>query len=209
MKKITISFVCLLILSAFALNANAQKGQLKLNLDYSYSVPLGSFKKDLISDASPRGVNGSFMYGINNKWSAGLSLGYQDYYQKYPRDVYTTGDHEVTSAVLSNSIQTMPVLAKAMFTPLAEKKAFIQPYVSLGTGISIVDFSQYLGEFSSTATNASFTVQGGAGIMVPFKKNSGAGFNLGAGYNYTAYNKFGYKNLNSLAFNAGIHFPLK
>lgn len=209
MKKITSSFICLLILSAFTFKAEAQKGKVKLNLNYLYSVPSGSFKNDIISDASPRGVNGELMFGINNKWSAGLSLGYQDYYQKYSRDVYTTGDHEVTSAVLSNSVQTMPVLAKALYTPLAGSKAFIQPYISLGTGISVVDFSQYLGEFGSAATSANFTVQGGAGIMVPFKKNSNAGFNLGAGYNYTAYNKFGYSNINSLAFNAGIHIPLK
>ena len=209
MKKIISSFICLVIFSTFAFHANAQKGQLKLNLDYSYSLPFGSFKNDLISNASPRGVNGALMYGITNKWSAGLQLGFQDFYQKYPRDVYTTGNHETTSAVLSNSIKVMPVLAKAMFSPLADNKAFIKPYISLATGISIVDFSQYLGEFSSTSNSAGFTVHGSAGIMVPFKKNGASGFNLGAGYNYIAYKKFGYSNLNNLVFNAGVHFPLK
>ena len=208
MKKIISSALCLMILCGFAINANAQKGQLNLKLDYNYSLPLGSFKNDIISNASPRGVNGALLFGINNKWSAGLQLGFQDYYQKYPRDVYTTGDHETTSAVLSNSVQVMPVLAKAMFSPLADK-GFIKPYISVATGVSIVDFTQYLGEFGSTSNSAGFTVQGGAGIMVPFKKNGGAGFNLGADYNYTSYKKYGYSNLNNIAFNAGVHFPLK
>ncbi|HRI22137.1 MAG TPA: outer membrane beta-barrel protein [Panacibacter sp.] len=209
MKKITGSVFILAIFSAIAFNANAQKGKVNLNLDYSYSLPLGSFKNNIISNASPRGLNGALMYGISNKLSVGLQSGYQDYYQKYPRDVYTTGDHEVTSAVLSNSLQTIPLIAKAMYTPLADNKAFIQPYISLGTGISLTDYRQYLGEFGSVSSTANFTVQGGAGIKVAFKKNSTSGFNIGAGYNYIAYRKFGYSNLDNLSFQAGVHFPLK
>src|SRR4051794_40687178 len=121
MKKIIGSIFSIIVLSAFALHANAQKGEWKLNLNYNYSLPLGSFKSDIISNGSPRGLSGSFMYGINDHFSAGICGGYQDFYKKYSRDLYQTGNHEVTSAVLSNSIQTMPILVKGKFTPLGGK----------------------------------------------------------------------------------------
>lgn len=210
MKKNISLALSIIVFSAMAFTANAQqKGKVQLNLNYNYSLPMGSFKNDIISDGSARGFSGDLMFGINKKFAAGLSSGFQDFYQKYPRDVYTTGDHEVTSAVLSNSIQTVPLLAKGSYMPLGGTKSFIQPYVSLGAGISLVDFRQYLGEFGGSTSSGNFTAQGGAGIMIPFDKKGTSGFNIGAIYNYVAYKKFGYGNLNSLAFQAGVHFPLK
>src|SRR4030095_11091546 len=112
MKKVISSIFIVIILFVFVLHANAQKGEWKLNLNYNYSLPLGSFKNDIISKSSPRGFSGDFMYGIDNRFSVGIYGGYQDFYQKYPRSLYPTDNHEVTSAVLSNSIQTIPILVK-------------------------------------------------------------------------------------------------
>jgi hypothetical protein len=210
MKKIKYisTYILLMFVGATAAHAQ-QKDMLKFDLNYNYAIPLGSFKNDIIGNASPRGVTGALMYGINNKWSAGVQFGYQDFYQKYPRDLYKTGDNEVTSAVLTNSIQQIPLLAKGVFKPLGGTNSFIQPYISAGAGISMIDFKQYLGEFGSSSTGGSFTAQGGAGIMVPFGKGSASGFSIGADYNYVSYKKFDYGNLNNLSLHAGIHFPLR
>ena len=85
----------------------------------------------------------------------------------------------------------------------------IQPYITAGTGFSIVDFRQYLGEFGGSDNSTSFTAQAGAGIMVPFNKGGASGFSIGADYNYVAYKKLGYDNLNNLSLHAGVHFPLR
>src|SRR5436190_23879439 len=106
-----LKFPALFLLIVLAVQANAQKGELKLNLHYSYAMPLGDFKTQVISDGSARGVTGDLLFGVSDKFSLGLGLGYQDFYQKYPRALYKTGNSEVTSAVLSNSVQIMPVLA--------------------------------------------------------------------------------------------------
>jgi hypothetical protein len=210
MKRIKYFGVLVLLMIIASVSANAQqKGILKFDLNYNYSIPLGAFKNDIISDASPRGVTGALMYGINNKWSAGLQFGYQDFYQKYPRAIYKTGNNEETSAVLTNSIQSLPLIAKGTFKPLGGTSSFIQPYISAGAGISMIDFKQYLGEFGSSSTSGSFTAQAGAGIMVPFSKGGASGFSIGADYNYVSYNKFDYSNMNNLSLRAGIHFPLR
>jgi hypothetical protein len=209
MKKIITSIFSIIILSSFALHTSAQKGEWKMNLSYNYSLPIGIFKNDIISKSSPRGFSGDFMYGINDRFSAGIYGGYQDFYQKYPRNLYQTDDHEITSAVLSNSIQTIPILAKGNFMPFGGKHALVQPYLSVGAGVSIINFSQYLGEFGGTSTNGSITAQGGAGVTIPFGRYSIAGLSLGADYNYIAFNKYGYNNLSNIGFHAGVYFPLR
>ena len=204
-KNIIAFFVCILL----AAQLKAQKGEVKVNLQYSYALPTGSFKNDVISNSSARGFSGDILYNINNKVSVGLGLGFQDFYQKYPRALYNTGDKEVTSAVLSNSVQVMPVLAKAEFYPLGDKSGSIQPYISAGAGLGITSFTQYLGEFGGSDNSAGLMLQGGAGFKVPFNASGSAGLSLGANYNMVNYKKNGFDNFNNVNFQAGLYFPLR
>jgi hypothetical protein len=197
--------ICILFVS----HLNAQKGEVKMNIQYSYALPVGSFKSDAISKASPRGITGDILYNVNSKLSVGLGLGFQDFYQKYPRALYNTGDKEVTSAVLSNSVQIIPLLAKAEFYPLGGKQSMVQPYITAGAGLGITSFRQYLGEFGGSNNGGIFMAQGGAGITVSCKKLGNSGFRLGANYNMVPYNKDGFSNFNNINFQAGLFFPLK
>ena len=209
MKKVKNSIVVAVLLMGFAFSAQAQKGQLKLDLNYNYSLPLGSFKNDIISKGSFAGATGSLQYFITNKLAVGLGSGYQYFEEKYPRALYSLSKTQTVSAVLSNSIETTPLIAKATFLPLANQ-GFVQPYLTAGAGASFVNYNQYLGEFSSTQKNsAAFMAQAGAGVMIPFGKLSASGFRLGADYSYIPYKNFGYSNLNTLNFHAGVFFPLK
>ena len=115
MKNIKTVFIAISAFMLLSLAASAQKGTLQLNLNYNYGIPLGAFKSDLVNDNSPRGGRGSIMYSFSDRLSAGLESGYQDYYQKYPRDVYPLSSSQDVSAVLSNSIQTTPFLLKAKY----------------------------------------------------------------------------------------------
>ncbi len=204
-----LKFSVLLLLLALGLNVQAQQHELKLNLHYSYAMPLGNFKNDVISKGSPRGVTGDLLYGISNKVDVGLGLGFQDFYEKYPRDLYQTGSHETTSAVLSNSVQIMPVLAKAAIYPLNGKRSAIQPYISAGAGLGLISFTQYLGEFGGSENSAGLMLQGGAGFKVPFNATGNAGLSLGANYNMVNYKKNGFDNFNNVNFQAGLYFPLR
>ena len=182
----------------------------KLQLGYNVSAPLGSFKKDYISNTSFRGGVGEISYTINPKVSVGLASGYQDYYQKYGRGVYHTQGNELVSAVISNSMQIVPVLLKGTFSPMGNTTSLIKPYLSAGAGINMVNYRQYLGEFPTSDASGAFAAQAGLGVLVPFNKNNTeTGFKLGGTYNYAAYNKNGISNLNSVGVNAGVVFNLK
>jgi hypothetical protein len=201
-------FLFLAICVSSAIQLQAQKGKVKVNLQYSYALPIGSFKTDVISKSSPRGITGDILYNATNRLAVGLGLGFQDFYEKYPRALYNTGDKEVTSAVLSNSVQVTPLLAKAEFYPLNGKKSIVQPYITVGAGLGITSFTQYLGEFGGTDNSAGFMLQGGAGIQIPICKVSNAGIRLGANYNMVTYDR-NISNFNNLNFQAGVFFPLK
>jgi len=111
------------------------------------------------------------------------------------------------SAVLSNSIQTTPVLLKAKYflTP----SSYIKPYISLAAGANLIDFKQYFGEFGNSSTSVGFRAQGGLGLLIPFKKTSASGINIGASYDYAPYKKNGYKDLNSVNLQAGVVIELR
>ena len=146
------------------------------------------------------------MYSLTDRLSAGFESGYQDYYQKYPRETYKLSNSQEVSAVLTNSIQTTPLLLKAKYFLLPT--GVVKPYVSLGAGANIISFRQYLGEFGSGPTSVGFLGQGGLGVMIPFNKYGGSGINVGGSYEYAPYKKNGYDNLNSINLHAGVVFPI-
>lgn len=208
MKRIKLFILPLIAILFFAGNANAQKSNLTLDLKYNYSLPVSGFNKDLISNSSPRGFEGAIMYQFNDHWSAGLGFGYQDYYEKYPREIYSQSKTEDVSAVITNSIQATPILFKAQWVPV-ENTARIKPYISLGAGANIVNFDQYLGQFASGGTSVNFIGQAGLGVKIPFDKSGNYSFMLGSNYNYAPYKKYGYKDLSSVNFQAGVSIKMK
>src|SRR5215204_1144078 len=96
------------------------KGEVKANLYYNYGLPLGTFKSDFIKNNSPRGFSADVLYWFKPQWGVGGSIGYQDYYQKNARDTYKLSDGSDISAVVSHSMQLIPVVAKAMYMFNAE-----------------------------------------------------------------------------------------
>ena len=206
MKNIKTIFIVISTFMLLSLTTSAQKGTLQMNLNYNYGIPSGAFKNDLVKNNSPRGGRGSIMYSFSDRLSAGVESGYQDYYQKYPRDLYPLSSSQDVSAVITNSIQATPFLLKGKYFLLPA--ASVKPYVSLGAGANLISFKQYLGEFSSGRSSVGFLAQGGLGIMIPFKKYGSSGINLGASYEYAPYTKNGYDNLNSMNLQAGVTFPI-
>jgi opacity protein-like surface antigen len=203
MKNSKAIFSLVFLFAAFL--GKAQKGETKFDINYNAAFPTGSFK-DLVPSASYRGFKAGILYGVTDKISVGLGTGFQDFYQKYPRQMYKLSDGSDISAVVTYSIQTIPVLAevKYNFTP----DAAIQPYAALGIGGNLVQYSQLFGEFGGNENMIRFVARPEAGLLVPFKKN-GAGFTLGASYSIMPFKQDGFKNLNNLGVYAGLSIPLR
>lgn len=208
MKKIKIA-IYMLAAGLFINSVQAQEGVLKLRLDYSPALPLGSFKTGITNQTAWRGYSGDLMYYINDRWAVGAATGFHDFYQQYPRQVYKGSDGSDISTVLTYSIQTVPILAKGQFTLLPGTHT-VKPYVAVGVGGNLVTYRQFLGEYDNDKTMFGFAAAPEAGVNISFGPwASSAGLNIGAAYNYMPFNYAGINNLNNLAIKAGINIPLR
>jgi opacity protein-like surface antigen len=193
----------LMLLSGLMLIVNTATAQLKLKIGYNVSVPVGSFRD--VMDPSYRGAMGEINYAITPAIKVGLGVSYNDFYKRMPRQVYNT-DGGTVSAVVTNSMQITPVMAKGTYSFITT--GMIRPYVSIGGGLNMVDYSQYLGEFGSSRTLVKAAAGAEAGVDVPFSRTGNAGINIGAHFNYLPLNFNGMDNLNNWGGHVAVFFPL-
>jgi hypothetical protein len=205
MKKI--KYMAVAAAMIISLGSVAQDNGLTLKLNYSVASPMGTEFKDLVSKTSFKGIGAELMYHVNSKFAAGIETGSQAFYQKYPRQLYKTSDGGDLSAVVSNNVQTAPILLKAQYSFLPGK--LVQPFVALAAGGNIITYNQYAGEFSNdTKTKFGFAARPEAGVFVPFRKATGFGLSLSAGYNYMPFNYNGIDRLDNITGKLGVSFPL-
>ena len=184
-----------------------QKGKTAAELQYNVALPAGSFK-ETVSETSFRGGQVKFMYGISNNFAIGFGTGFQDFYQKVPRQVYKLSDGSDLSAVRSFSVQTIPLLAQAkyQFAP----GGTVQPYAAIGVGGNLISYSDMAGQFSVEETaKFGFAARPEVGVFVPFKKEGEAGFMVGASYNIMPFKTSEFNNVNSIGIHAGVTVPLR
>lgn len=204
MKKIQCVVAGMLLLCSAAVFG--QDNALTLKLNYGAAVPVGSFK-DIISNTSYRGFGAELMYHINKSISVGLETGSQDFYQKSPRQLYKASDGSDISAVLSSTIQTVPIMLRGQYNFLGGKA--VQPYLAVAAGGNIIRYNRYAGEFSNDGKSSfAFAARPELGVYVPFGRYKRAGVSLGAGYNFMPFKYGDIKNLNNLSAKLGISFPL-
>ena len=204
MKKLVSIASLVTLMGAFS--SFAQQGVVRMTINLSGAQPLGQFKT-LVNKSTFRGGDISILYGINDQLALGLNTGFQDFYQKFPRALYKLSDGSDISAVLTNSVQTIPVLLTAQLRFISNSK--LQPYVSAGAGGAMVMNSQFIGEYPNQDDKISFAVRPGAGVFIPFRKEGEVGFNLGINYTFLPYKSGDISNLGYFGLTIGIGFPVR
>lgn len=185
--------------------AQAQKGETKVSINYNVALPMNDFK-NVVSSTSFRGFNASILHGFSDNVSVGFASGFQDFYQKNGRQLYHFSDGTDVSAVVTNTIQTIPLLAdvKYNFSP----GGTVQPYVAAGAGGNLITYNQMFGEFGNEQTKFRFAARPEAGLFIPLG-NKVSGFDIGVSYSIMPFNQGDIKNLNSLGIHAGLSLPLR
>jgi hypothetical protein len=204
MKLIKI-FMAIQLFVLLNVAVKAQQGEFRAELNYSVGLPAGSLK-DAVEKTSWRGGEVAFMYGITDRASVGLMFGSQDFYQKYPRTIIHESGSDL-SAVVTNSIQTMPFMVKGSMklAPMGP----VQPFVSLGVGGNFIQYRKFYGEFVDSRYTVGFAAQPSIGVHVPFGKESRAGFHIAGGFNYMPFRYNEVDGLHHGVVKAGITVPLR
>src|SRR5215203_3556825 len=204
MKTIKITITVLFII-LFQNSLFSQQGAWKFNGVYSVGIPTGNLK-NLTNEASWRGWSVSFMYGVTDKASLGIATGFQDFYQKYPREVLH-GEGSDLSAVVSNSIQVVPIMLKGKYN--FSHEGFLQPFAALAAGGNFIKYQTYYGQFVDSRSKFGFAAQPEIGIYVPISKMRKIGLELAGAYNIMPFKYNDADGLNHLALKAGINIPLQ
>lgn len=192
----------------FVLATAGVKGQdrLMFKVGYNTGMPIGSFK-DYMGKNSFRGYVGELVYPVSEQLNVGLGVSFNDYYQKHPRQLYELQEGTV-SAVVSNSIQTTPILVKATYE--LTKTGWIRPFAGLGGGFNLISYARYFGEFGERKTSFKPAAAAEAGINIPFNRETRAsGISVGGHFNYLPFKFDGLNNLNNWGLRAAVYFPLR
>jgi hypothetical protein len=203
MKRVHVFIIASAML--LGIQAHSQQGVWKLDLAYKVAMPMGNFK-NLVNKPSFNGWQGALMYGVSNQVSVGFESGFQDFYQKYPRQVYHGAGSDI-SAVITNSIQVIPILLKGKYE--FTHSGIVQPFAALGVGGSLAQYSKYYGEFSDAHSAFTFTAQPQVGLHIPIGRMKTAGINVAAAYNYVPYKGLDADGLNHASIQAGVSIPLR
>jgi opacity protein-like surface antigen len=201
----SLKIILLVVFSVWIYVVNAQQGETKFSFGYYVALPMGDFKNS-VSATSYRGFNAAILHGVSDKVSVGLASGFQDFYQKNLRQLYHFSDGSDISAVVTYSVQTIPILADVTYN--FNPEATIQPYAAIGVGGNLVSYNQLFGEFGDQQAKFGFAARPEAGVFIPFK-NKTSGFRVGASYNIMPFKEGDLKNLNSLGIYGGFSVPLR
>ena len=196
----------ILVLGAVGFSDVQAQDRLMLKVGYNTAMPVGTFK-DYMGKNSLRGYRGEILYPVNEQLKVGLGVTYNDFYEKLPRKLYQTSEGTL-SAVVSNSIQTTPIMIKGDYE--LTKNGLIRPYVGLGAGFNLVTYARYFGEFSDKKSGFKPAVGAEAGVNIPFNRETRmSGINLGGHYNYLPFKYNEVTNLNNWGVHVAAYFPLK
>jgi hypothetical protein len=204
MKQTTYSIFLFALLLAGSMTFS-QKGTVKLDAAYKAAVPLGNFK-NLTTETSGRGWEAAILFGVTDAASVGLQTGFQDFYQKYDRQVFH-GQGSALSAVVTNSVQVIPLLLKGKY--LLAQNSTVQPFASLGVGAALVQYRKYYGQFADSRSKVGFAAQPELGVYMPVGRYKRAGVQVAAAYNYLPYKANDADGLHHASIKAGVVIPLR
>jgi opacity protein-like surface antigen len=204
--KRSIIYIFMIVVSAMAYNDLHAQDKLMFKIGYNTGMPVGSFK-DYMSKNSFRGYRGEILYPVTEQLKVGLGVSFNDYYEKIPRQTYHTSQGTL-SAVVSNSIQTTPIMIKGEYELM--KTGWIRPYAGFGAGFDLVTYARYFGEFGDKKTAFKPAVGAEAGVNIPFNRETRAsGINVGGHFNYLPFKYNELTNLNNWGLHVAAYFPLR
>ncbi len=188
-----------------------ERGVKKINLWYNYAMPMGDFKNNYIGESSTRAASVELLWHLNPQLQLGLGGGVVNFYEKFPRQTFKLADGSDISAVMANNVQSVPVLATVVYSPLnnVEEIPLLSPFLQFGAGIAMNQFQRYLGEFTNeNLRKTQFAAKAGAGVKFSFGRYKQHGVLAGAHYNFTGFELPQAKNLQYITGGIGLQFAI-
>lgn len=173
------------------------------SVDYQMGLTTGE-ARDFVSKYGTRGFSVSGEAFMTDKITLGGSIGWNGFYEKFPRRTYHIGEGSDITGVKSNSIYTLPIMVTGGYYFLPD--AFIQPYAKLGVGVVYAETRTDIGYVYVADEEWRFGITPEVGVYVPFGIDSNVGLIAKAKWNVVFYNAHDISTLSYFNFNIGLGF---
>lgn len=189
-------FICLA-----APGAHAQENYFYFTLDFN--KPLSN--TGWLSATATRGAKAGFRTFINERFSAGLDVGWSTFDQYNPTETRYNGNSALTTDYFKYIYSYSATLSAQYYFPLGEGDRFF-PYAGLGVGANHNEYVLYYNIYEEGERNWGFVARPETGLLVRISRSGSLGARVAMHYDYSSNDsdKFGYDNFNTLGFEIGI-----
>jgi outer membrane protein W len=156
MKKLIILFA-ILMLGSFAARSQGFAA-----LHYDVGIPLGN-TADAVGKVSFRGIGLDFRKVVTPGLAAGMSVGWQVFYEEKDYATYTDGNASL-SGVQFSYLNAIPILLKADYI-IGDDDASMRPFVGIGVGTAYYERYVEMGLYSATIDTWQFALEPEAGLL--------------------------------------------
>jgi hypothetical protein len=198
MKKIIGAVLFLFVLD----QSFAQERYIFVNLDINTPVSNTGW----IKSTSSRGARAGYRQFINEKFSAGIDVGWSYFMDYKPKESFTTGTSTITTDYY-NYIRSFSIAASGQYYPSFGNDTFL-PYVGIGLGASSNEYRQYYNIYTDTDASWGFLARPEAGVLVRLSKRRSIGAMAGVHYDFSTSksDSYGYSNFSVIGVHIGVMF---
>lgn len=199
MKTVTFLFLMMLI-SVLGL---AQEKYFYINLDVN--KPLSN--TDWIGAVSASGLKAGYRVFINEKFSAGIDIGYATFDQYRDTETYQTGTGAITTDYFKYIYSYSGVVSGQYNFPIGDREKLF-PYVGIGLGANTNEYVLYYNIYQDAERSWGFLARPEAGILYKFGSRRSIGAMAAVHYDYSTNKseQFEYGNFSSVGFQIGLVF---
>ena len=155
-------------------------------LTYSVSIPSGD-TKTFVDEISWRGVGLDYRYLIDRKYSVGLFLGWNVFYER--TDKTTEVEKGAITGTSDRYINAFPIMANIFY--YFGKRKSIRPYVGLNAGGYIMNQRFEIGVAAWQKDQWQWGIAPEVGVVIPVERDFGIMLNGKYNYAFTGESVFG------------------
>ena len=170
-------------------------------INFNAGLPVGSFG-NFISGKLFNGLSFETRTFKSETFSLGLSIGFNSFHQKLPRDTYQI-PNGAYSSVQTRYLYTVPVMIQGTHH-FSVKSRWFKPYSGLGLGGHAINYDKWDGTYPDNKLSIRFGARAFAGTLIPLGETFG--INVSARYNFALYQYNEINNLNYAEIAVGVYF---
>jgi len=196
MKKI---IVCI-CLTLPVLTAAAQESYFYFNLDIN--TPLSN--RDWVSATSGNGAKIGYRKFINEKFSAGVDIGWASYHQYFPTTSFVDGNTTTTTDYF-NYVTNYTFAASGQYN-FKITPEWLLPYAGIALGAANNKYTRYYNIYTDVDQSWGFLARPEAGILVRISQRRSIGAMAAIHYDFSTAksDKYNYTSFSNLGIQIGI-----